>query len=460
MNQACWPNSVLGETSPFDISYSLVPAMAKRSIPLSLATALLALLVTTSAHAAQPDAFTRALAKGPLYAGLAALAGGLLVSLTPCVYPMVAVTVSVFGAREIKSRSHGALLSGAFVLGIVAMFVPLGVVAGLTGSMFGSVLQSRWVILGISALFIAMAASMFGAFELALPAGLTNRLATMGGIGFKGAFALGLACGLIASPCTGPVLTGILAWIAKTQSAVLGALAMAAFAIGLGAPFFVVGTFAVQLPKSGRWMVHVKSLLGIVLVIVALYFSSTAFPILARFASPSGKFLGIVAAVVVLGIALGAVHRSFDEPGPGVKLAKGTGILLASVGGFLLVVGATKPARTLSWEQVPVEVALQKAEREQRPLLVDFSAQWCGACKELDKRTFSHPEVASEAGRFVAVRVDATNEDDPAVESTLERYAIKGLPTVLIFDSSGKEAIRYNDFVAPEKFLEAIKKVN
>lgn len=434
--------------------------MTRRLVSPSLVSALVVLFASASAHAAEPDAFTRALSKGPLYAGLAALAGGLLVSLTPCVYPMIAVTVSVFGAREVKSRSHGALLSLAFVLGIVAMFVPMGVAAGLTGSMFGSVLQSRWVILGISALFIAMAASMFGAFELALPSALTNRLATMGGIGFKGAFALGLACGLIASPCTGPVLTGILAWIAKTQSAGLGALAMGAFALGLGAPFFLVGAFAVQLPKSGRWMNHVKSVLGIVLLVVAFYFLSTKFPWLTTLASATPKFLGVTAALVLLGFGLGAVHRSFDEPGAAVKLAKGTGVALASVGSFLLLVGATKPTRTLTWEAVPVEAARQRAAREQRPLLVDFSAEWCGACKELEKKTFAHPEVASEAGRFVAVRVDATNDDDPVVESTLERFSVKGLPTVLVFDSLGKEALRYNDFVSPDEFLEAIRAVN
>src|SRR5688572_1182556 len=163
---------------------------------------------------------------------------------------MVAVTVSVFGARQAKSRWEGAALSAAFVLGIVAMFVPLGVAAGLSGSLFGSVLQSRWVVSAMALLFLVLAASLFGAFELALPSALTNRLATLGGIGYRGAFLLGLACGLIAAPCTGPVLTGILAWIAKTRSAPLGALAMAAFALGLGAPFFVVGAFAVQLPRS------------------------------------------------------------------------------------------------------------------------------------------------------------------------------------------------------------------
>jgi thioredoxin:protein disulfide reductase len=406
------------------------------------------------------DAFTAALAKGPLYAALAALAGGFLVSLTPCVYPMVAITVSVFGARQTKSRWEGALLSAFFVLGIVAMFVPLGVAAGLTGSMFGSVLQSSWVIVGISLLFLAMAASMFGAFELALPSALTNRLATVGGLGYKGAFVLGMVCGLIASPCTGPVLTGILTFIAKSQSAGLGAGAMAAFALGLGAPFFVVGAFAVQLPKSGRWMVHVKSLLGIVLVIVALYFLGSVFPALTRFASPTPLFLGVTAAVVLLGLLLGAVHRDFAEPGAGGRFAKGAGIALVTVGGFLLLVGAIKPSRTLSWEPTELEQAVEKARREQKPLLVDFTAAWCGACKELDKLTFAEPRVATEAGRFVAVKVDATNADDPKVEAAMEQFEVVGLPTVVVRDSSGKEAVRCTDFVPAEPFLDAIKTVN
>src|SRR6266540_7207251 len=161
-----------------------------------LRTALLALtaLLAPSLAAAssiEPDLFSRSLARGPFYAGLAAFLGGLLVCLTPCVYPMIAITVSVFGARQSKSRLQAMGLSTAFVLGISAMFTPLGVAAGYTGSLFGSALSSPWVLGFIALVFLALAASMFGAFEFVLPSWLNNRLAQLGGIGYGGAFLLG-----------------------------------------------------------------------------------------------------------------------------------------------------------------------------------------------------------------------------------------------------------------------------
>jgi thioredoxin:protein disulfide reductase len=404
------------------------------------------------------DAFTRALAKGPLYAALAAFAGGFVVSLTPCVYPMVAVTVSIFGASQAKSRFQGAALSASFVLGIIGMLVPLGVIAGQSGQIFGAVLQSKIVVVGIALLFLVLSSAMFGAFEFALPSALTNRLAVMGGIGYKGAFALGMACALIATPCTGPVLTGILTFIANTQSSALGAGAMSAFGLGLGVPFFLVGAFAIQLPKSGAWMVHVKSVLGIGLVAFALHFLSTAFPVLTKFAGNSWPFFATMAGLVVLGALLGAVHREFAEPGLGVKVAKGLGIVLLSGGLFLAVEGALKPADVVTWEH-HLEAARGRAKREKRPMLVDFGAAWCAACKELDKVTFSSPLVAPEMARFVNVKVDATNADDPKVEAALASFKVRGLPTVVLFDSQGKEAARYNDFIPPERFLPAIRAI-
>ena len=429
---------------------------------IAVASVLIVLALSSVALAAtgEPDLFTQALAKGPLYAAAAAVLGGLAVSLTPCVYPMVAVTVSAFGAREAKSRWEGTALSAVFVLGIACMFTPLGVVAGLTGSVFGSVLQNPWVVMGIAALFLAMAASMFGAFEMTLPSALTNRLATIGGIGYKGAFGLGFVCGIIAAPCSGPMLTSILTWIANTQSAVLGAAAMGAFSLGLGFPFFLVGAFAVQLPKSGPWMVHVKSVLGIVLIVVALYFINLHFPVISSFAHPSVGFFVATAVAIVVGLLIGGVHRDFAEPSNGGRVLKALGVFLMSGGAFLAIAAVLKPTATLSWERTDYVVAREKARAEARPLLVDFTASWCVSCKELEKHTFSHDAVEQEAGRFVAVRVDATDDEDPKVEKALAEFRVKGLPTVILFDSEGREATRFNDFVEAEPFLEALRKVN
>lgn len=417
------------------------------------------LLFASPAAASETHAFAEAVSKGPIYAAGVALLGGLLVSLTPCVYPMVAITVSVFGARQTKSHWHGLGLSGAFVLGIVAMFTPLGVVAGLTGSLFGAALQSPWVLSGIALLFLAMSASMLGAFELALPSAITNRLAEVGGVGPKGAFGLGLVCGLIAAPCTGPVLTGILTWIAKTQSAGAGALAMAAFSFGLGVPFLLVGTFAVQLPKSGVWMLHVKSVLAIVLAVVALYYLGTAFPALGAWVKPSPALFAIAGGAAVVGLLIGAVHRSFDSPEMKDKVLKGFGTAATTLSLYVLVVALTVPERELDWQKISVATAAIQAKEQEQPMLVDFTATWCGACKELDKSTFADREVSKEAGRFLAVKVDATDDEDPVVVQTMADLKVVGLPTVLLFDSTGREVRRFTDFVDAKSFLAALQSV-
>lgn len=431
-----------------------------RRLALRHAAVLAALgCVWTSPATAATSQFESALAKGPLYATLVALLGGLLVSLTPCVYPMIAITVSVFGAKKTESHLHGLGLSSAFVAGIIAMFTPLGVVAGMTGSLFGAALQSPWVLTAIAVLFIAMAASMLGAFELALPSSLTNRLAQVGGVGPKGAFGLGLVCGLIAAPCTGPVLTGILTYIAKTQSAFVGALSMFAFSLGLGFPFLLVGTFAVRLPKSGAWMVHVKSILAIVLSVVALYYLATAFPLLSNWIAPQRLTIGFAVLAIVLGVAVGAVHREFSSPRFSDRFWKGVGTFVTTVAAFVLVIALTKPERQLAWRHDELETARRTAIAEDKPLIVDFTAAWCGACKELDKLTFADAGVAQEAGRFFAVKVDATDDEDPKVVAHMKSLQVVGLPTVILFDSRGREVRRFTDFVDAPRFLDSLRVV-
>ena len=441
----------------------------------ALVTLCLFATVSTAAFALDAsDRFTAALEQGPVYAALAALIGGLLTSLTPCVYPMIAVTVSVFGARQAKSRSQAMLLSTVFVLGIAAMFTPMGLVAGLTGSLFGSALSNRWVVAGIAIVFLAMSGSMFGLFEFMLPSKLTNKLATMGGIGYGGAFVLGLISGVVAAPCTGPVLTGILLWIGKTQSPLLGAGALFAFSMGLGVPFWLVGTFAIQLPKSGKWMIAIKSFFGIIMAVAALYFLKNAFPQLTR-ALPTTTIVPVVAlAVALLGIALGAIHLNFDE-GRIRSIRKAVGLAL-SIAGFVVTVtwlempkddhasadgtalAAESPAKAIEWKHDERE-ALAAAKAENKPLMIDFTADWCGACKKLARETFTEKSVRHELDRYVLLKLDATNDDDPAVIDVQKRYKVVGLPTVILIGTDGKEAKRFTDFVPPKEFLPALKDV-
>lgn len=424
----------------------------------ALAALAILLLLPATALADEPDLFTRLIKKGPLFGAAGALLGGLLTAATPCVYPMIAITVSVFGAREAKSRTQAMLLSTAFVMGIVALFTPMIVGAALTGSLFGAALANKWVILGLVAVFLAMAVSMFGAFDLTLPESMMQRLSSVGGIGYGGAFLLGLVNGLVAAPCTGPVLTGILAFIGQTRDVGLGTIVGFAYSIGLGLPFWLVGTFAVALPKGGKWMVGIKSFFGVVMLIVALWFLKNAFPGLAKVARPDTVFLAVTGAALLIGLGLGAVHLDWSDGGVMVKVRKALGISLAVGGTFLFLVGFTMPKGSLSWEHSE-EVAFAKAQTEKRPLLVDFTASWCVACQELATSTFADPRVQSRAlaANFVVVKVDASNDDDPQVDKVKDKYKVKGLPTVVIFDSSGKERKRFTEFVGPEPFLSAIE---
>jgi thiol:disulfide interchange protein DsbD len=375
----------------------LAPRFARARAALAFAVSfLMVTLIPAAAFAADEDLFTRWVKKGPAFGGVAAFLGGLGVSLTPCVYPMIAITVSVFGAREAKSRSQAMLLSTSFVLGIVALFTPMLVGAALTGSLFGSLLANKWVIVALVIVFVAMAASMFGAFDLTLPESMMQRLATVGGIGYGGAFLLGMVSGVVAAPCTGPVLTGILLWIGQSRSVLLGTIVGAAFSIGLGIPFWLVGTFAISLPKGGKWMLGVKSFFGIVMLVVALYFLKNAFPALKNLARPDATFMLIALAILAGGVALGAVHLAWDDGGIGVKIRKGLGIAMSVVGGALFWTSCDLPRGSLEWLHSEPE-ASTLATSEKRPMIVDFTAEWCGACKEIAKETFSDPRVQQKA---------------------------------------------------------------
>lgn len=460
-----------GQTSPNVARFE--PRRSATPIFIGAVVCLLVLLAPTVASAAEDtrDLFTRLREDYGLLGGaVGAFIGGLLTCATPCVYPMIAITVSIFGAKQAQSRRQAIFLSLAFVMGIAVLFTTLLVGAALTGSLFGSALQKWWVNVGIAIVMAAMAASMFGAFELTLPEGLMQRLSGVGGVGYGGAFALGLVSSLIAAPCTGPVLTGVLLWIGKTQSVVLGALVGLMYSLGLGLPFFLVGAFAVGLPKGGKWMVGVKSFFGTVLLVCALYFLRYAIPTMEKVARHDTMFMVAGAGAILFGIIIGAIHLDWSDEGTLIKPRKILGILAATAGGFVLWVSVEKPPEgsaavadpdkpLLTWLHSEKEAA-ERAQREKRPLMVDFTATWCGACKELAKHTFADQRVMERTGSFVAVKFDATDDEDPQVEQVKKKYNVVGLPTVVVYDSNGKEYTRFTEFVPADKFLKAIEGIN
>jgi thioredoxin:protein disulfide reductase len=401
---------------------------------------------------------------------LASFGFGFVASLTPCVYPMVPITVSIFGATEAKSRFRGAALSGAFVLGIATLFTTMGVASALSGKLMGSALSNAYVVIGLSVLFLALAASMFGAFELALPSGLTNRLSTVGGVGFKGAFVMGLVMGLIAAPCTGPFVTGMVVYIAETKSVVLGSASFFSFSLGLGVLFFVAGSFAVSLPKGGAWMMGIKWVSGVGLAYMAFKYLRDRFDVIRDAVSNGSTVFGLVAfTLLVIGLVLGGIHVAAERrKSPIAHLSKPMKLasIIPAVAGLALVLtwidqphgGEAGDVADITWID-DEEEGRAKALAEGKPVLVDFGATWCAACKELEHKTFPDAMVKSEAARFVAIRVDASDDEDEDTVRLQKKYNVVGLPTVVMLDKDGNEVVRFTEFVPPERFVEALKKV-
>lgn len=427
------------------------------------------LLVAAVARADFDEQLESALSSGSWGLALGIIfVGGILTSLTPCVYPMIAITVSVFGAREAKSKAHGAMLSSMYVLGIAALFTPLGMVAALGGGIFGQSLSAWYVVFPMAIFFVVMATAMFGAFELALPPSIQNKLATMGGLGPKGAFVLGLVGGLIAAPCTGPVLSVLLGWIATTGSVAFGGLALFVYAIGVGLLTWLVGTFAISLPKSGKWMEYVKSFFGIVMIAAAIWFVKD-FIGLQELVHKDWLYLAILGGLLVVGLGLGAVHLSYHGAKKSTMARKTVGVVFAVVGaaGVAMwlnaapeVASANGDAHEIAW-MTSYDEARALAQREGRPLLVDFGASWCQACQELERDTFSDPRVIREGQRFVPVRVDLSpGADVQRGNQLLASYNQHGLPLVVMHGSDGEEADRVTGFIDADEMLRIMRAVD
>ncbi|MDB4969054.1 MAG: Protein-disulfide reductase [Myxococcales bacterium] len=399
-------------------------------------------------------------AHGWFWAYASVFVGGFLTSLTPCVYPLIPITVSLFGARgDDVPRRRAIALASLYVAGIGVMYAILGIGSALAGRAFGTFMANPWVMAPIAALFAIMAASMFGAFELALPSSLQQRVSKIGGRGFAGAFAMGLVGGIIAAPCTGPVLASILAYVATTKSVMLGGSLLVTYALGMGVLFFAIAAFAVALPKSGAWMDGVKSFFGIVMLVAALYFLRNVIPPLANVGRASRAWLVGSLALAAIGGLLGAVHLSFHD-GVLVRARKGLGVAVMVCGLFGVIAGVLAPkhesgAPIIAWVHGEDE-GLKVARALHRPALLDFYADWCLPCKELELKTFSRTEVARALERFTLVKVNCTTDDDPAVAAAKKRWGAETLPTLILVDADGKVARKIDHFVQPAELLKLL----
>lgn len=411
---------------------------------------------------------TGALEQGSLIAFLIVFLGGMLTSLTPCVYPMIPITIAVIGAQAEGGKLKGFILSLFYVLGLAATFTTLGIVAAKTGALFGSVSQHPAAIVIISLIFFLMGLSMLGVFTVRMPSSMATKLQGKRRRGFLGAFLTGLVAGLVVSPCVSPLLVVILAWVAKTGSVLLGAGLLFSFSLGLGVLFILIGTFSgmlKNLPKSGGWMEVVERGFGVLLVALALIFAR---PLLSPFVYRMVMAAGLITAAVFFG-----AFSAYEQSAPGkVKLLKAAGLFAAFMAFNLIFFSFnTVSGPSLGTPVSPEQAALSggdwlasdtegfaAAAQEDKKVIVDFFADWCAACHELDEKTWPDPAVSDALAEYVTVKLDLTR-NDAADKALQKKYGVIGLPTVIVFDAAGKELGRFEGYQPPGKVVAFLKKV-
>lgn len=360
---------------------------------------------------------------------------GVVTSFTPCVYPVIPITITIFGAKKAASKLQAFLLSLIYVQGICLIYSVLGVAAASSGAVFGQYMNKPGVVGGLAAFFVLMGLYMAGVFQFNLPSSWQTKASGVGGKGYVGAFGMGMVSGVIAAPCTGPALAGVLAWVAGTGQALMGFFLLYTYAMGIGLLFLVLGTFSSlihKLPKSGDWMEVVKGIFAVAMFAVALFYLKEMLPGLQVWGIPkTGLFAG-GAVLILVGFLTRWLKIDLHSTSVGGVVMKFAAILLLTAGVHGLVIGFSRVDEKLSWRH-DLDAALAEGARTGKPVLVDFGASWCAACKELEKYTFSDDKVKKELENFITVKVDMTDSGTPENKALAQRFGIRGLPVVLVF---------------------------
>jgi thiol:disulfide interchange protein DsbD len=417
--------------------------------------------------------FTGVLESGRLWAVVVVFfVAGVLLTFTPCVLPMIPILSGIIvGEGRSVTRRRAGLISLAYVLGMAVTYTAIGIAAAFSGSLFSSALQNAWVLGVFAAVFVLLALSMFGFYELQLPSGWQSRLtqasSRLGGGNWGAVVVMGALSAAIVSPCVVAPLAGALLYIGQTRDARLGGAALFSMAIGMGTPLVLVGVSGgLLLPKAGAWMSAVKRFFGVLLLAVAVWIVSPVVPV-------AVQMLLWAALLIGSGVFLGALESLGKESSGWERLGKAAGLLALLVGAAQAVgafSGARDPLRPLAGVMagahetaLPFETVRTSADLSARlktagkAAMLDFYADWCVSCKEMERFTFSDPQVKARLGQMILLRVDVTanTADDKAL---LRRFRLFGPPGIVFFDANGREieGLRVIGYQPPEKFLRSL----
>ena len=388
--------------------------------------------------------------RGYLLGFLLVLVGGLALNLTPCVYPLIGVTIAYFG-RQGGGARRVAKLAALYVAGIALMFSTLGLAAALSGGLFGAALEKPLVLATIAVMLMVLAASSFGWFQFRPPQWML-RITGTARPGYLGAMVMGLGMGVVAAPCIGPLVIGLLLLVERSRNPLFGFSLFFTLALGMGLPYVGLAMAAGnirKLPRSGEWLAWVEQLFGFVLVGMALYFLDPLVPdrlitrLLPFYAVGAGAFLGFVSPA-------GTAWQPFKL----FKLGVGSLSILALI--HLLL--PKPPSVQLVFRPFDNSL-LASAETMRAPVVIDFSADWCIPCREMERTTFADPAVVNEASRFLALRADLTRQDEKS-EALRSRFKVDGVPTALFIDSHGRIKKRLVGYAGAGEFLDTLRQIN